>query len=290
MTDQDVTIVVSSCDAYSDCWDAFFMLFDAYWPDCPYPLVLVSETKLYDGGNGRIRSFLACKETGKRRLAWGGGMIECLRRLESRVVLYLQEDHFLQGRVDQDLVAEFASFVAEMSWTHETTMHIGLCPRSSHGPFHLTEHPLLWEVDRQARYRFSLQPGLWNRENLLQFLRYHDTPWHFEESSHLRGRRARSRVLTLNRHVFGPQRRQVYPFDPAGGIVQGKWVRASVEELFRNHGIEVDFALRGCLDDGHEWAPGRRGRVEQVRLWCALLSRLEVARGCVNEFIDRFRY
>ena len=290
MTNQDVTIVVSSCDAYSDCWDAFFTLFDAYWPDCPYPVVLVSETKLYDGGNDRIRSFLACKESGKRSLAWGGCMIECLRRLESKVVLYLQEDHFLQGRVDQDLVAEFASFVAEMSWTHETTMHIGLCPRSSHGPFHLTEHPLLWEVDRLARYRFSLQPGLWNREKLLQFLRYHDSPWDFEESSHIRGRRARSRVLTLNRHVFGPQGRQVYPFDPGGGIVQGKWVRAHVEELFRSHGIKVDFARRGCLEDGQEGTVHRLGDEGQVRLWCALLSRLEGARGYVNELIDRFRY
>lgn len=280
----DVTIVVSSCDAYSDCWDPFFKLFETYWPDCPYPVVLVSDTLSYQGESKRVKTFAACKESGRAKLAWGGCMIECLRRLSSPTIIYLQEDHFLERAVNQDQVVEFADFISKMSWTHERTMHIGLCPRSSHGPFHLTEHPLLWEVDRQARYRFSLQPGLWNREDLLQFLRYRDSPWLFEETSHIRGRRVPNRVLTLNRHVFGPQGRLVYPFEPGGGIVQGKWVRASVAGLFQQHGIDVDLSLRGCREDDAASAcraPFLRDRLQ---------LRLDGLRGRINEVIDRFRY
>lgn len=40
----DCTIVVSTCDAYRDLWPAFFALFKRYWPDCPYKIVLNTET------------------------------------------------------------------------------------------------------------------------------------------------------------------------------------------------------------------------------------------------------
>jgi hypothetical protein len=211
-----------------------------------------------------------------------------LESLDTELILYLQEDFFLTAPVDGGMIEEFAAYIAEMSWTHEFTMHIGLCPRSSHGPFHLTEHPLLWEVDRQARYRFSLQPGLWKRQELLKYIRPNDTPWEFEETSHLRGSRTRSRVLTVNRHIFRLDGRQIYPFDPHGGIVRGKWVRGSVVDLFKQHGIAVDFSRKGFVDEvpAKTSAPLTFGvRVRNALRWhrLRLLER-------INEAIDCFRY
>lgn len=218
----DMTIIVSSCDAYSDCWEPFFKLFEIFWPDCPYPIMLISERKCYEGSYAKVQSFPALSVSGKKKLEWGGRMIECLQRLDSKVVLYLQEDFFLKDKVDQKIIAEFADFMSERSWTHESTMHVGLNPRSSHGPFHLTEHPMLWEVDRQARYRFSLLPGLWMRLDFLKYLKSKDSAWNFEETSHVRGRRTPNRILTVNRHVFRLDGKQIYPFDPHGGIVRGR--------------------------------------------------------------------
>lgn len=286
----DMTIVVSSCDAYSDCWDPFFKLFQIYWPDCPYPVVLITETKSYNGMVGKVRSFPALTESGKSKLKWGGGLIECLKTLESQTILYLQEDFFLTDRVDQEMIEAFVAFMQQMSWTHETTMHIGLCPRSSHGPFHVTEHPLLWEVGKQARYRFSLQPGLWNRENLLKYIKYSDTAWAFEENSHIRGRRSRSRVLTVNRHIFSLGGRQIYPFDPAGGIVRGKWSRDRVAGLFELHGIKIDFSLRGCLEDIEKLSCDLNKEHFFHRLYRYLHWRLLGVQSRINEIIDWVRY
>ncbi len=41
----EVTVLINSCDAYSDLWEPFFKLFSIYWPDCPYEIVLNTEYK-----------------------------------------------------------------------------------------------------------------------------------------------------------------------------------------------------------------------------------------------------
>ena len=198
---------------------------------------------------------------------------------------------FLKDRVDESLIDEFSRFICETSWTRQETMHIGLCPRSSHGPFHLTEHPLLWEVDNQARYRFSVLPGIWNRSDLLFYLRPRDTAPAFEETSHFRGRRTRKRVLTVNRHVFRLDGRQIYPFD-ASGILRGKWVKEHVVELFARHGIAIDLAKRGFYDPTAAASSLNSARLRvlgsKIRKW--LRPPLKRLHAVLNEPLDRFRY
>ena len=42
--DKNLTILVTSCDKYSDLWIPFIKLFRKFWSDCPYKLVLISES------------------------------------------------------------------------------------------------------------------------------------------------------------------------------------------------------------------------------------------------------
>jgi hypothetical protein len=282
----DITIVVSSYDGAEDTWEPFFKLFSTYWPGCDYPVYLVTETKRFSYPGLPMQ----CFNTGVMKggpTAWGRRLIKSLEAIKSHTVLYLQDDFFLTSAVDGKLIEEFAGYMAEMSWTHESAMHIGLCPRSSHGPFHLTEYPLLWEVDRQALYRFSLQPGLWNREELLRQIKPSDTAWDFELKSRWRSCRAESRVLTVNRHIFHPGGRLIYPFDPGGGIIGGKWDRASVVDLFKQHRIIVDFSRRGFTDEALINGPKPYPLNRIARNLLRLRAKRLLAR--INQGIDWFR-
>src|SRR5437773_912082 len=40
-----VTILVSSFDGYSDCWGPVCHGFTKYWPNCPYPVLLMTNEK-----------------------------------------------------------------------------------------------------------------------------------------------------------------------------------------------------------------------------------------------------
>ena len=39
---KDLSVIVTSCDAYHDVETPFIMLFRKHWPDCPFELVLVT--------------------------------------------------------------------------------------------------------------------------------------------------------------------------------------------------------------------------------------------------------
>jgi len=282
----NLSILVNSCDAYEDCWEPFFRLFTHYWPGCKYPIILNTETKIFQLPGLDIRVFNSGLIHGHTP-QWGHRMRECLQNIESDVILYLQEDFFLNNYVDAALINEFSDYIRNMSWTHEFTMHIGLCPMSSHGPFHLTEHPLLWEVDRSAHYRFSLLPGLWNRKDLLSYLRPEDTGWSLEETSHIRARRTAKRILTVNRHEFTLAGRQIYPFYPSG-IIRGKWLREAVEVLFAREHIDVDFSIRGFYSE-----ISSTSTINSSNTFLRIKKKFERIKANfknkINESIDRFR-
>src|SRR3989338_3266453 len=43
----DTSVLVVSCDKYQDIWKPFFTLFFRYWHDCPYPIYLGSNQRIY---------------------------------------------------------------------------------------------------------------------------------------------------------------------------------------------------------------------------------------------------
>lgn len=48
MIRNDCTILLCSCDAYSDCWEPFFKLLKKFGDNCPYRIQLNTESAKYD--------------------------------------------------------------------------------------------------------------------------------------------------------------------------------------------------------------------------------------------------
>jgi len=78
---KDVAILVSSFDGFSDLWSPFFMLFWRYWPDCPYPVYLISNNKIYE--NPRITTIMVGEDR-----HWSGNFITALYRVPHSVIIY----------------------------------------------------------------------------------------------------------------------------------------------------------------------------------------------------------
>lgn len=236
---KDYTILVNSTDSFEDCWQPFFKLLAHYWPNCQQQIVLNTETKdfHYDGLN--IRASKTGAHFAGRKSAWGECMAKCLDSIDTDIILYFQEDYFLNGPVDVSQIEEFVGFMQ-----HNGTTCIGLTHFHSPGPYHLSEHPLLWDVDRCAKYRISLQASLWNRHKMLQHMKKNESPWEFEVKGSLRARQIDDSILVVNKQVFGESRKHICPYIGTG-IIRGKWNRDAVEGLFQEHDIPTDFTLRG---------------------------------------------
>jgi len=237
----DLTIFVNTSDNFEDCWIPFFTLFQNYWPDCPYPIVLNTETKDFQFPGLNIRcSKVATGET--RRLTWSECLARSLDDIETPYIFYLQEDYFLESPVQGNLIS---AFLDELRSGNADVIRILECGGS--GPWQPSENPLLWEVDQKAQYRIALQAALWRKSSLRAHIRLHESPWQLEVFGSARARRKKEKVLCVNRDQFSKPGSEIFPYQ-ATGVITGKWERKIVEPLFAKHGITVDFTQRGFYD------------------------------------------
>lgn len=183
--------------------------------------------------------------------------MRCLDQITQPYLLYLQDDYFLEASVQTDLLEVLMD---EMRAGRADVIRIMECGGS--GPWHPTSNSLLWEVDRNAKYRIALQAALWRTDILRRHLRQHESAWHLEVFGSRRARRrSDERVLCVNRERFHGSGKEIIPYTPTG-IVKGRWERF-VPEIFAREGIEMDFSLRGFHDPKSSHAP-RRPLVDRI--------------------------
>jgi hypothetical protein len=263
---RNLTVLVNSTDTFNDCWPPFFQLFKRYWPSCPCQVILNTETKEYSDTELR----LLCSKTqandppGSLRLSWSDCLIRCLDVVRTPFILYLQEDYFLNGPVDQAFVSECVDVMV----AHDVP-HIRLMEVDTRARYHKTDlHPLLWQIDQRANYRVSLQAGLWKVTALRKLLRSDESAWTFERRGSVRVMSKPDVFLCQSLDHFNHRGRYPIPYRPTG-IVRGKWYGPAVVDLFAAHGISVDYTKRGFYQDSL-----RRSMIIPAR---ALLRRLAMA-------------
>jgi hypothetical protein len=264
---RNLTVLVNSTDTFSDCWPPFFQLFKRYWPSCPCHVVLNTETKDYSDTELQLvcSKVQANDPAGSPRLSWSDCLIRCLEVVRTPYILYLQEDYFLNGPVDQDFVAQCVDVMVEHSVPHIRLMEVDF--RARHHKTGL--HPLLWQIDQRANYRVSLQAGLWDVAALKDLLRSGESGWTFERFGSIRAMGRPEVFLCQSLDHFNHRDRYPIPYQPTG-IVRGKWYAPAVVELFAAHGISIDYAKRGFYPE----SLGRGRIVIPVR---ALLRRMAMA-------------
>jgi hypothetical protein len=255
-------ILVSSCDAYADCWLPFFALLARYWP-APHPAIyLNTETRDF--------SFPAldvhCPRVGAAAgsaLAWSERLIRCLDAIPFDYVLYLQEDYFVHAPVDAPMIGELVDLMQRAEISHIRLVH-------DDRPGSRSAYRYLSRIDQHARYRVTAQAGLWRVAALRSYLRPHETVWEFEWYGTKRAHRRRDSFFYVNEEYERRHGEAVLPYRGTG-VAHGRWVREIVEQLFAAHRISVNFDERGFYDpDTDTW--GRRPLLTRAarRLRCSL--------------------
>ena len=74
----DLAILVNSTDRYSDTWQPFFTLLGRYWPECPYPIVLNTETLDFEHPGLEIHASHTWPDRTLPRPDWSASLQRCL--------------------------------------------------------------------------------------------------------------------------------------------------------------------------------------------------------------------
>jgi hypothetical protein len=229
-----ITILLNTCDAYSDVLKLFFAALNEYWPNNYYNIVINSEKNIYDEYNAITHtcSLNSC--------TWGKRLKSTLQSIETEYVLMLFDDFILEDfvRVEDIISAEnLLSTNKEISVVY--LMHTKLPLKEPDDQNQFIE--LLSKCD----FRLNSFPGLWRREHLMSYTGINDNPWAWELFGSYRTFQDSRPFYSLN-----PKFSNIFPYnnEKGGAIYRGKWVREIVEHKISKYSLDINTSIRGYSD------------------------------------------
>ena len=237
------SILINTCDKFEDCWDPFFKLFKLYWPDCKGKIYLNTEYKDYSYPGLDIIAIKCCKRhhiPHSKQATWSQCLKWALEETNTDIILYMQEDYFLNAPANNVLFTELLDLFA-----HNTDMHCLQISPSTDGSDGSTKYKHIDIIKRTYRYRIGCQTALWKRNVLYSYIKEKESAWDFEEFAS-----ERAHYIPHNFYIINRQWLNTNPIIPylATGIIQGRWWEPVVN-LFKDHGIVVDFSKRGFVGE-----------------------------------------
>jgi len=164
MKNDNLSILVLSCDKYSDLWEPFFECFFRYWPDCKFPIYLGSNNKIFD--NQSVKTILSGDDKD-----WSSSLLNILEQINSEYVFIFLEDFFLVDNVDNLKFDDLFNILVENDFNH---CHIGLNPKTNS----FIESGI-GIYEKGMPYRTNVF-GLWKKSYLKNIIIRGENPWNFE--------------------------------------------------------------------------------------------------------------
>lgn len=239
------TVIVCSCDAYSDLWEAFFKLFKTYWENCPYQIILNTESKVFSYEGLDIKC-LPAYENG-RGVPYGKRMKDCLSSVKTPYVLLMLDDFFLRKNVEKEKINQIIMWLDE---NPEINCFNFDCIKDEYdiddGRFEGYKRR-----SKYGEYRYNMQAGVWRTEALKAAWKDSESPWQWENYGNMRSWDKDGLIYCIKDDNFLPINYGKKP-GLTWGVVRGKWIQNDVEPLFQTHEIQIDFFKRGIYENVSE--------------------------------------
>lgn len=231
------TVLVCSSDTYEDTWYPFFKLFHEYWPECEYKIILNTESKRYNYEGLDIQCYQFYNKNEKP--SYGERIIKHLKMIDTPYTLILMDDFFIRKKVNQFEIDKVIKWLdndkdAIVFSFQNVKDELNICSK---------KYPSYAKRPIYGEYKLNFQAAVWKTEKLLKLWKKHETPWEWETIGNIRSFEKNLIFYVLEDKNINPID---YGFDVNGmGIFRGKWVINTVEKLFRDHKIEIDYSIRG---------------------------------------------
>jgi hypothetical protein len=216
-----VSILISSFDGFADCWEPVCHGFSRYWPDCPYPIHLITNQKPFSHQNVNIIRL-------GQDYGWTRNLKIALEQIDSTYIIYFQEDYWINEIVNSIAIHQYILVMDEQCLNY---IRLLAHPAPDH---EFPKNERLGVLATDAPYRTALQAAIWRKEVLLDLLKEDESPWQFEVQGTIRSQKYEGTFLSVKKHEDDPYYYGIRYVCTA--INQGRWAR-----------IAKDYALREGL-------------------------------------------
>lgn len=170
MKNTELSIVVFSCDAYSDLWDGFFDCLTYYWPDCHYECYLINNHKKYD------RKGINVINAGE--YDWGSRARVSLEMINTKYVLTFLEDYFVCKNIDNNRIIEVLEYVISESVDY---YQLDVTDKEDYYRWKNFKENFLYDIPKNRNYWVDTSIAIWNKSFFLDLLGDKDcSAWEFE--------------------------------------------------------------------------------------------------------------
>lgn len=218
------SVVISSCDLYSDCWLPMIHSFHKFWKDCPYEVYIISNYKVLNVDGIR---FIPVGE----HKGFGSNMKKALELIDADFLIFFLEDFFLDEKVN----------------THVIDNHLIYCANNSVDFLKIDSSDVIFRDEMRIqdsiyclnpldkKYSLNAAISIWNKRALKSISVDGFTAWDFERKG--------IDYITENDIIINSQTIFSELFDgntikkihAAGAVTKGKWTQEGARYLRENN-------------------------------------------------------
>ena len=252
----NIAVVVTSCDAFQECWEPFIYSVNKYWDDCPWDIYLISNYNSIE--NNRVKFIKVGEDKG-----WASNLKNAINQIDAEYIIYLHEDFFINKKVNTEEIVKHFTYCK-----NNKIDYLGL-----NGPFFdkFAIKETFYALSPQSkRYRLCLQSAIWNKLSFNQLLINGFNAWQFEWEieNYIKKHSLNIKSIVLQSH-YHPDMAISYVEDTA--VHKGMWTVNGYNYLIK-HGFENILIKR--RKEGEIITFLIHNKIKLLRPFCAVLVRI----------------
>ena len=156
---KELTIVINTCDLFSDIWNVTIFLLKNYWKQCEYAVVLLTDTNKNNYSFDGVEILCAGekKEITER-------LLYAIPFIKTKYVLMTLDDYFINDNISSEKIVRILDYCTQNSIDY---CRFFLRPKPYKNE-KIKNQRKMWTIDNSRIYSVNLYPGLWT----LDFLKF----------------------------------------------------------------------------------------------------------------------
>lgn len=172
MFKDQMTMLILSCDRFSDLWEGHVKLLEQNWPNRGMKTIIVTD-KPSDRKFPGVEVFSAGTDK-----EWSERLGAALQQVDTEFVFITLDDYFLIHPVSNE---QIGGVLRMMDGEKLDYVRLFLRPRAKPSA-RMREYGKVYRIDTNDRYSVNLYAGIWRKKFLLETVREPKNAWRYEVS------------------------------------------------------------------------------------------------------------
>lgn len=223
----NLSIIISSCDNYSDCWEPMIYSLSKYWKENPYEINIICNHK--SAPIPKVNFIKIGEDKG-----FCSNLKLALNEVKTEFVLLFLDDYFLEQKINSEVISNHLKHCEN----HKVDFLKIDFDDNIYRDEHIVDSKSIYcSNPTDKMYSINTAMAIWNRETLQSICLEGYSAWDFERKIHkyINDHELKFNCQTIHSKYY--LEHTLKKIGRAGGVFKGHWTLEGVE-FFKQNGFE----------------------------------------------------